>query len=118
MERGGQWVKGKSCLTFNPIGPWMSTTDEIKDVSNLSMELKVNGRQMQKGNTSTMIFDVYYLIWYLSQFLTLEAGDVITTGTPPGVGLGMKPPRYLKAGDMVELSIEELGIQHQLFINF
>jgi 2,4-diketo-3-deoxy-L-fuconate hydrolase len=117
LERGGQWIKGKSCATFNPIGPWMATTDEIKDVSNLSMELKVNGIQMQKGNTNTMIFDVYYLVWYLSQFLTLEAGDVITTGTPPGVGLGMKPPRYLKAGDVVELSIEELGSQQQKFIN-
>jgi 2,4-didehydro-3-deoxy-L-rhamnonate hydrolase len=116
LERSGQWVKGKSSLTFNPVGPWMVTTDEIADVSNLSMELKVNGTLMQHGNTNTMIFDVNYLVWYLSQFLTLEAGDVITTGTPPGVGLGMKPPRYLKAGDVVELSIEQLGNQRQKFI--
>jgi 2,4-didehydro-3-deoxy-L-rhamnonate hydrolase len=117
LERGGQWVKGKSCLTFNPVGPWMVTADEIADVSNLRMELKVNGNLMQQGNTSTMIFDAYYLVWYLSQFMTLEAGDVITTGTPPGVGLGMKPPRYLKAGDVVELSIEQLGSQLQKFVN-
>ena len=117
LERGGQWDKGKSSLTFNPVGPWMSTTDEIDDVLNLAMELKVNGAVMQRGNTSTMIFDVYYLVWYLSQFMTLEAGDVITTGTPPGVGLGMKPPRYLKAGDIVELSIEQLGSQLQKFVN-
>lgn len=117
LERGGQWMKGKSCPTFNPVGPWMITTDEINDVSNLSMELKVNDKLMQKGNTSTMIFDVYYLVWYLSQFMTLEAGDVISTGTPPGVGLGMKPPKYLKAGDVVELSIAQLGYQKQKFIN-
>ena len=117
LERGGQWDKGKSSLTFNPVGPWMSTADEIDDVLNLAMELKVNGAVMQRGNTSTMIFDVYYLVWYLSQFMTLEAGDVITTGTPPGVGLGMKPPRYLKAGDIVELSIEQLGSQLQKFVN-
>lgn len=117
LERGGQWMKGKSCATFNPIGPWMLTTDEIEDVSNLAMNLKVNGLQMQEGNTKTMIFDVCYLVWYLSQFLILEAGDVISTGTPPGVGFGMKPPRYLKAGDVVELSIEKLGVQQQKFIN-
>ena len=117
LERGGQWDKGKSSLTFNPVGPWMATSDEINDVLNLAMELKVNGSVMQRGNTSTMIFDVYYLVWYLSQFMTLEAGDVITTGTPPGVGLGMKPPRYLKGGDIVELSIEQLGSQLQKFVN-
>ena len=117
LERGGQWDKGKSSLTFNPVGPWMATTDEIDNVLNLAMELKVNGAVMQRGNTSTMIFDVYYLVWYLSQFMTLEAGDVITTGTPPGVGLGMKPARYLKAGDIVELSIEQLGSQLQKFVN-
>lgn len=117
LERGGQWMKGKSCITFNPIGPWMATTNEVKNVLNLSMELNVNGSRMQKGNTNTMIFNVYHLVWYLSQFLTLEAGDLITTGTPPGVGLGMKPPQYLKAGDVVELSIEGLGSQKQKFIN-
>ena len=117
LERGGQWVKGKSCITFNPLGPWMVTPDEISDVTNLSMNLMVNGTLRQHGNTSTMIFDVYYLVWYLSQFMTLEAGDVITTGTPPGVGLGMKSPQYLKAGDVVELSIEQLGNQRLRFIN-
>ncbi len=114
LERGGQWTKGKSCDTFNPLGPFVATPDEIADVHNLAMSLHVNGRQMQRGNTSTMVFDCYYLIHYLSQFMTLEAGDVITTGTPPGVGLGMKPPQYLKAGDVVELEIEGLGRQRQV----
>lgn len=113
LERGGQWTKGKSCDTFNPLGPFLATPDEVADVHNLSMSLHVNGRQMQKGNTGTMVFNCFYLVHYLSQFMTLEAGDLISTGTPPGVGLGMKPPQYLKAGDMVELSIEGLGIQKQ-----
>ncbi|MDX2190794.1 MAG: fumarylacetoacetate hydrolase family protein [Bacteroidota bacterium] len=117
LERGGQWTKGKSCDTFNPIGPWMATCDEIKDINNLKMNLLVNGEVKQNGSTSTMIFDVKYIVHYLSQFMTLEAGDIISTGTPPGVGFGQKPPQYLKAGDVVELSIEGLGTQKQKFIN-
>jgi 2-keto-4-pentenoate hydratase/2-oxohepta-3-ene-1,7-dioic acid hydratase in catechol pathway len=115
LERGGQWDKGKSAETFNPLGPWLVTTDEIPDPQNLAMYLDVNGKRMQTGNTKTMIFDVKHLVWYLSQFLVLEAGDVITTGTPPGVGLGQKPnPIWLKAGDVMELSIEGLGRQKQV----
>jgi len=117
LERGGQWTKGKSCDTFNPLGPFLLTADEIPDVHNLEMSLHVNGKQMQKGNTGTMIFNCYYLVHYLSQFMTLEAGDVITTGTPPGVGMGMKPQQYLKAGDVVELAIEGLGTQKQTCMN-
>jgi 2,4-diketo-3-deoxy-L-fuconate hydrolase len=117
LERGGQWTKGKSCDTFNPLGPFLATQNEIKDVHNLKMSLNVNGKQMQTGNTSFMVFDCYYLVHYLSQFMTLEAGDVISTGTPPGVGLGMKPPQYLKAGDVVDLTVEGLGNQRQIFIN-
>ena len=117
LERGGQWTKGKSCDNFNPMGPFLATADEINDVHNLSMSLHVNGRQMQKGNTSFMVFNCNFLVHYLSQFMTLEAGDLINTGTPPGVGLGMKPPQYLKAGDVVELTIEELGSQKQVCIN-
>jgi 2-keto-4-pentenoate hydratase/2-oxohepta-3-ene-1,7-dioic acid hydratase in catechol pathway len=116
LERGGQWTKGKSCKTFNPIGPFMSTPDEIDDVNNLSMELKVNDIVMQKGNTNKMIFNVDYIVWYLSQFMVLEPGDVITTGTPPGVGMGKNPQQYLKHGDVVELMIEGLGSQKQTFI--
>ncbi len=115
MERGGQWTKGKSCDTFNPLGPWLATPDEIADSANLAMTLKVNGEFRQRGNTFTMIFNPSYLIHYLSQFMTLEPGDVISTGTPPGVGLGMKPPQYLKAGDVVDLEIEALGTQRQVF---
>jgi 2-keto-4-pentenoate hydratase/2-oxohepta-3-ene-1,7-dioic acid hydratase in catechol pathway len=117
LERGGQWTKGKSCDNFNPLGPWLSTTEEIADPQNLSMTLSVNGERVQNGNTSTMIFDVAYLVHYLSQFMTLEAGDLISTGTPPGVGLGMKPPRYLKAGDVVDVAIEGLGSQRQVCID-
>jgi 2,4-didehydro-3-deoxy-L-rhamnonate hydrolase len=117
LERGGQWTKGKSCDNFNPLGPFLATPDEIADVQNLSMGLWVNGEQMQKGNTRTMIFDCYYIVHYLSQFMTLEAGDLISTGTPPGVGLGMDPPRYLRPGDVVELSIEGLGSQKQVCID-
>jgi len=117
LERGGQWTKGKSCDTFNPLGPFLVTPDEIADVHNLKMTLHVNGQPMQNGNTSTMVFDCYYLIHYLSQFMTLEAGDLISTGTPPGVGMGMKPAKYLKAGDVVELSIEGLGNQRQVCMN-
>ncbi len=113
MERGGQWTKGKSCDTFNPLGPWLSTVDEVSNVQSLKMSLRVNGIERQHGNTSTMVFNVNHLIHYVSQFMTLEAGDVISTGTPPGVGLGMKPPQFLKAGDVVELQIEGLGEQRQ-----
>jgi 2-keto-4-pentenoate hydratase/2-oxohepta-3-ene-1,7-dioic acid hydratase in catechol pathway len=116
LERGGQWDKGKGCETFNPLGPWLVTTDEVADPQALSMTLDVNGVRRQNGNTKTMIFNIKHLIWYLSQFLVLEAGDVITTGTPPGVGLGQKPnPIYLKDGDVVELAIDGLGKQKQTF---
>ncbi len=114
LERGGQWTKGKACDNFNPLGPYLVTENELEDVHNLNMLLSVNGQLMQKGNTKTMIFNSYFIVHYLSQFMTLEAGDLITTGTPPGVGLGMKPPKYLKVGDIVELSIEGLGSQRQV----
>jgi 2,4-didehydro-3-deoxy-L-rhamnonate hydrolase len=117
LERGGQWTKGKSCDNFNPLGPFLVTRDEITDVHNLKMTLQVNGEKKQDGSSAYMIFNCFYLVHYLSQFMTLEAGDVISTGTPAGVGLGMKPPQYLKAGDVVELSIEGLGIQKQTCIN-
>lgn len=117
LERGGQWTKGKSCDTFNPLGPWLATQEEIADPANLAMGLKVNGESKQRGNTSTMIFNPAYLIHYLSQFMTLEPGDLISTGTPPGVGLGFKPPQYLKAGDVVDLEIDGLGSQQQVFAN-
>jgi 2,4-didehydro-3-deoxy-L-rhamnonate hydrolase len=114
LERGGQWTKGKSCDTFNPLGPWLSTPDELPNAGDLPMTLSVNGQPRQKGNTSTMIFGVFELIRYLSQFMTLEPGDLISTGTPPGVGNGMKPPQFLKAGDVVELEIAGLGKQRQV----
>ena len=114
LERGGQWTKGKSCDTFNPLGPWLATTEEVKNVSDLPMTLSVNGEPRQKGNTATMIFGVMELIRYLSQFMTLEAGDLISTGTPPGVGMAMKPPQFLKSGDTVELEIAGLGKQRQV----
>jgi 2-keto-4-pentenoate hydratase/2-oxohepta-3-ene-1,7-dioic acid hydratase in catechol pathway len=113
LERGGQWTKGKSCDTFNPLGPFLLTSDALPDPHHLSMSLKVNGIQRQTGDTATMIFDVFTLVHYLSQFMTLEPGDLISTGTPPGVGLGMTPPQYLKMGDVVELEIELLGTQRQ-----
>lgn len=114
LERGGQWTKGKSCDNFNPLGPFLLTADEVKDVHNLSMSLQVNGKVMQQGTTRKMIFNCWHLVHYLSQFMTLEAGDVISTGTPPGVGMGMKPAQYLRDGDIVELSIEGLGAQRQV----
>lgn len=117
LERGGQWTKGKSCKSFNPLGPFMSTPEEVPSVNQLAMELKVNDIIMQHGNTDKMIFDVDYIIWYLSQFMVLEPGDIISTGTPPGVGMGKNPPIYLKHDDMVELKIEGLGYQKQTFIN-
>ena len=114
LERGGQWVKGKSCDTFNPLGPWLLTPDEAGDISDLSMSLTVNGQPRQKGSTKTMVFGPSFLVRYLSWFMTLEAGDLITTGTPPGVGLGMKPPSYLKTGDVMKLKIASLGTQEQI----
>lgn len=113
VERGGQWIKGKSAPTFGPLGPWIVTPDEIADVQKLDMFLEVNGQRMQTGNTRTMIFSVAHIISYLSQFMVLEPGDIITTGTPPGVGLGMKPPVFLKAGDEMRLGIAGLGEQNQ-----
>ncbi len=113
IERQGQWTKGKSCDTFGPTGPWLVTKDEVADPQNLPMWLKVNGETMQNGSTATMVYGVAYLVSYLSQFMSLQPGDIISTGTPPGVGMGMKPPRYLKVGDVVELGIEGLGTQKQ-----
>lgn len=114
IERGGQWVKGKSADTFGPIGPWLVTTDEVPDPQNLSMWLDVNGQRRQTGTTATMIFGVAHIVSYLSQFMSLQPGDIITTGTPPGVGMGIKPePVYLKKGDTMALGIEGLGEQKQ-----
>jgi 2,4-didehydro-3-deoxy-L-rhamnonate hydrolase len=118
LERGPQWDKGKGCDTFGPIGPWLVTPDEIANVQRLDMWLDVNGQHMQTGNTRTMIFDVAKLVSYVSEFMTLMPGDVITTGTPPGVGLGMKPPTYLKKGDVMTLGIAGLGEQRQEVISF
>jgi 2-keto-4-pentenoate hydratase/2-oxohepta-3-ene-1,7-dioic acid hydratase in catechol pathway len=116
IERGGQWSKGKSAETFNPAGPWLVTPDEIDDVLNLSMWLDVSGVPRQDGSTSTMIFDPYFIVHYLSQFLVLEPGDLINTGTPPGVGMGLQPQVWLKAGDVMELGIEGLGTQRQTVV--
>lgn len=115
-ERSGQWTKGKSCDTFGPIGPWLVTKDEIPQPQNLGMWLTVNGQKMQNGSSKTMVYGVAFLVSYLSQFMSLHPGDVISTGTPPGVGMGLKPPRYLKNGDVVELEIEGLGTQKQTFV--
>ena len=117
-ERGGQWMKGKGCATFGPLGPWMVTADEVGDVQNLGMWLDVNGKRMQTGSTKTMIFDCAQLVSYISHFMILEPGDIITTGTPPGVGLGMKPPLFLKAGDVVTLGIDKLGEQRQRVVAY
>ncbi len=113
-ERSGQWTKGKSCDNFGQTGPWLVTPDEVPDPQNLAMWLKVNGQTMQNGSTRTMVYGVAHIISYLSQFFTLHPGDIISTGTPPGVGMGMKPPRYLVAGDRVALGIEGLGTQSQV----
>jgi 2-keto-4-pentenoate hydratase/2-oxohepta-3-ene-1,7-dioic acid hydratase in catechol pathway len=118
IERGGTWTKGKGCPTFGPLGPWLVTKDEVPDPQNLSMWLDVNGQRMQTGSTTTMIFNVAKIVSYVSHFMILEPGDVITTGTPPGVGMGLKPPRYLKAGDVVSLGIENLGEQRQRFVAY
>tara|TARA_B100001057_G_scaffold103800_1_gene101259 strand:- start:124 stop:966 length:843 start_codon:yes stop_codon:yes gene_type:complete len=112
IEKMGQWVKGKSHDTYGPIGPHLVTKDEIADINNLKMSLDVNGKRMQTGNTSTMIFNVDFIVSYLSKFMSLQAGDIITTGTPPGVGMGMKPQQFLKDGDTMRLSIENLGEQN------
>jgi 2-keto-4-pentenoate hydratase/2-oxohepta-3-ene-1,7-dioic acid hydratase in catechol pathway len=113
MERGGTWDKGKGCDTFGPVGPWLVTSDEVGDAQSLSMWLSVNGERRQTGNTRTMIFNVTHIVSYVSSFMTLMPGDIITTGTPPGVGLGMNPPQYLKPGDTITLGIEKLGTQRQ-----
>ena len=115
VERGGQWTKGKSCDTFAPTGPWLATPDEIADVKALAMTCDVNGTRRQSGSTANMIFDPYFLVHYLSQFMTLEAGDLIATGTPAGVGMALKPPVFLAAGDVVEPTVEQLGAQRQVF---
>ena len=118
LERGGTWDKGKGCDTFAPIGPFLATPDEIKDVNNLKMWLKLNGETMQDGNSSNLIFKIPHLVHYLSQFMTLLPGDIISTGTPAGVGLGMKPPVFLKPGDVMELGIEGLGVSRQKVVAF
>lgn len=118
LERGGTWDKGKGCDTFGPLGPWLVTRDEVPNPQRLSMWLDLNGRRMQTGNTKTMVFTVAKIVSYVSQFMTLMPGDVITTGTPPGVGLGQKPPLYLKRGDVMTLGIEGLGEQRQEVVAF
>lgn len=119
LERSGQWVKGKSCDTFAPLGPWLATKDEIKDIDNLRLWLTVNGKTMQDGNSKNLIFKIPFLVSYLSQFMSLLPGDIITTGTPAGVGLGQKPePVYLKAGDVVELGIDGLGQAKQILVDW
>lgn len=118
LERGGQWDKGKGCDTFGPLGPWLVTRDEIANPQKLAMWLDVNGQRMQTGNTKTMIFSVAKIVSHLSEYMTLMPGDVIITGTPPGVGLGMKPQRFLKAGDVMTLGIEGLGTQTQRVVPF
>ncbi len=118
IERSGQWVKGKSAETFGPLGPWLVTKDEVPNPQKLDMWLTVNGESRQKGNTKTMIFSAAHIVWYCSQFFVMEPGDVIITGTPPGVGLGMKPPQFLKAGDVVRLGIAGLGEQEQKVVKF
>ena len=116
LEGTGQWVKGKSADTFGPIGPWLVTRDEVPDPQNLQMWLKINGHQFQNGNTKTMIFSVAHIVAYLSRFMSLQPGDIISTGTPPGVGMGQKPPKYLVPGDKIELGIQGLGDQTQLVV--
>ncbi len=118
IERGGTWDKGKCCDTFGPIGPWLVTRDDVPNPQKLDMWLEVNGKRMQTGSTKTMIFSAAKIVSYVSQFMTLEPGDVICTGTPPGVGMGMKPPTYLKKGDVVTLGIEGLGEQSQTIVPF
>lgn len=114
LEHGGQWVKGKSADTFGPTGPWLVTRDEVEDPANLSMWLELNGEKVQDGSTKTMVFGVAHVVSYLSRYMSLQPGDIISTGTPPGVGLGMTPPKFLKAGDEMRLGIAGLGEQHQV----
>jgi 2-keto-4-pentenoate hydratase/2-oxohepta-3-ene-1,7-dioic acid hydratase in catechol pathway len=116
VERSGQWTKGKSYDTFGPIGPWLVTTDEVKDPQKLKLWLELNGKRVQNGSTATMVFGVAHIVAYLSQFFTLMPGDIITTGTPPGVGMGMKPPRFLKPGDKMRICVEGLGVQKQVVV--
>lgn len=116
IERVGQWTKGKSYDTFGPIGPWLVTTDEIKDPQNLNLWLELNGKRVQNGSTKTMVYGVAHIVAYLSEFFTLMPGDIITTGTPPGVGMGMKPPKYLKPGDKMKICVEGLGEQNQVVV--
>ena len=116
IEKLGQWVKGKSADTFGPIGPYLVTKDEISDVQNLNLSLDVNGKRMQTGNTNNMIFNINYILSYLSNFMSLQAGDIVTTGTPPGVGMGMKPEVFLKSGDVMKLTIDHLGEQKQTVV--
>lgn len=118
LEGTGQWIKGKSCDTFGPVGPWLVTADEVPDPQNLPLFCEVNGKRFQDGNTATMIFDVKTLVSYISRYITLEAGDIISTGTPPGVGMGQKPQVYLKEGDRMRLGVEGLGEQNQTVIAF
>ena len=118
IEHHGQWVKGKSCDTFGPIGPYLVTKDEVSDPQNLKMWLDLNGKRMQDGSTSTMVYGVNFLVSYLSQFMSLQSGDIISTGTPPGVGMGKKPPLYLKPGDTMKLGIDHLGEQCQSVISY
>ena len=113
IERSGQWSKGKSCETFNPAGPWLATPDEVPDVLDLNMTLDVNGVRRQDGSTRTMVFDPFFIVYYLSQFLVLEPGDLVNTGTPPGVGMGFSPPVWLRSGDLMELAMTGLGTQRQ-----
>ena len=117
IEKMGQWVKGKSHDTYGPIGPYLVTKDDIKDVNNLNMSLDLNGKRMQTGNTSTMIFNVNVIVSYVSKFMTLQPGDIITTGTPPGVGMGMKPQQFLKSGDEMKLAIDNLGEQNSKVVS-
>jgi 2-keto-4-pentenoate hydratase/2-oxohepta-3-ene-1,7-dioic acid hydratase in catechol pathway len=118
IERAGQWTKGKGCETFGPLGPWLVTKDEVPDPQNLNLWLTVNGQQRQNGNTKTMVFGAEHIVWYCSQFFILEPGDVIITGTPSGVALGMKPPQFLKPGDVVRLGVDGLGEQQQKVVAF
>ena len=113
IEKMGQWVKGKSADTFGPIGPYLVTTDEIANVQKLNLSLNLNGQETQRGNTNKMIFNINFILSYLSNFMSLQPGDIVTTGTPPGVGMGKKPPLYLKSGDEMHLTIDHLGEQHQ-----
>ena len=113
IEKMGQWVKGKSADTFGPVGPYLVTSDEIPNVQKLNLSLNLNGKEMQRGNTNKMIFNINFILSYLSNFMSLQSGDIVTTGTPPGVGMGRKPPQYLKPGDELHLTIDHLGEQHQ-----